>query len=148
MIQVKSLKAMGRLAQDVAARLKRHSALHPVEVALIGDLGTGKTTFVGYFAAQMGACEAVSSPSYVLQHEYHCAGGITLEHWDLYRLSALPDELREPAAPRTIRIVEWADRSAEYTNQADLRIEISFLETNHLSQKRKVDLSGALAPKE
>jgi tRNA threonylcarbamoyladenosine biosynthesis protein TsaE len=81
-------------------------------VALLGNLGAGKTTFVRYFAEAAGSTVPVSSPTYVLMHEYPLANGQLVEHWDLYRLGMAPAELEEPPAPGMIRFIEWPERDA------------------------------------
>ncbi|MEK6695208.1 MAG: tRNA (adenosine(37)-N6)-threonylcarbamoyltransferase complex ATPase subunit type 1 TsaE, partial [Nitrospirota bacterium] len=54
-------------------------------LALIGPLGAGKTCLVRGLAVGLGApAEAVTSPTFVLIHEY--AGRVPLYHVDLYRL--------------------------------------------------------------
>jgi tRNA threonylcarbamoyladenosine biosynthesis protein TsaE len=64
-------------------------------VLLVGDLGSGKTTFVRGLAEGLGAEPLeVASPTFSLVHEYPVAGrsGVSsLVHVDLYRLS--PQEL-------------------------------------------------------
>src|SRR5262245_38662263 len=53
-------------------------------LALYGPLGAGKTALVRGVAAGLGASrEAVSSPTFVLVHEYR--GRLPLAHIDLYR---------------------------------------------------------------
>ncbi len=56
---------------------------------LIGDLGSGKTSFVQGVAAGLGVAEVVTSPTFTLINEY-LAGRCPLYHLDLYRLT--PDE--------------------------------------------------------
>ncbi len=53
-------------------------------VALCGELGGGKTTFVRGLAAGMGVKENVSSPTFILMREYN--GASPLFHADFYRL--------------------------------------------------------------
>lgn len=83
-------------------------------VALVGDLGAGKTTFVRGVARGAGApADDVASPTFAICHEY--AGRLVLLHLDLYRLERereLDDlgfddmiDRRDAAA-----LVEWADR--------------------------------------
>ena len=93
-------------------------------IGLSGELGAGKTTFVRYLAAALGVAEAVTSPTFVLQHEYAVSQG-TLEHWDVYRLSDLPDELFEAPNRETIRLIEWFDKFEELRSELALSIEIS-----------------------
>jgi len=114
-----------------------------LDIALIGELGTGKTTLVRFLAQALQVEEPVSSPSFVLQHEYHCAGGRILEHWDLYRLRRLPDELVEPPALNSVRVVEWADRVASFVESCKLTIKLSFMGGDPTSSRRLVAIDGA-----
>ncbi len=59
-------------------------------VALLGDLGAGKTHFVKGMALSLGiAPEDVSSPTFTIAQEYRGAkSSIPLFHLDLYRLSS------------------------------------------------------------
>ncbi len=96
-------------------------------IALSGPLGAGKTTFARAVAAGAG-CDpaAVSSPTFVLVHEY--AGRVPVTHCDAYRLRRPEDfgklGLEEHYAAGGICLVEWADRVLEWL-PAD-RLEIAF----------------------
>jgi tRNA threonylcarbamoyladenosine biosynthesis protein TsaE len=81
-------------------------------IALIGPLGAGKTTFVRALVAHFGSTDHVSSPTFVLQHEYLLPSGGKVEHWDLFRLQTTPEELELPVSERDVRIVEWAERAS------------------------------------
>ena len=127
----------------VAARLA--AAVAPGRsIVLAGPLGAGKTAFVRYFAAAAGCAEPVSSPSFVLEHEYRSADGRVIEHWDLYRLAALPRELEEPPGPGVIRLVEWGDRFAEFREECELVIRISLPEAKEGGESgvRRLEISG------
>ena len=93
-------------------------------VALSGELGAGKTTFVRLLAKALAVKEPISSPTYVLQHEYKAPDGIVIEHWDLYRVAQLPDELLVPSDPKTIRLIEWGERFAVQLSPFSYQIEI------------------------
>ena len=81
-------------------------------VALIGDLGTGKTTLTKSIARGLGVTETVTSPTFNIIREYK-SGRIPLYHFDVYRI-ADPDEMFELGYEEYfygdgICVVEWAD---------------------------------------
>ena len=83
-------------------------------VALIGDLGTGKTCLTQGIARGVGVDpnQIVNSPSYTLINEY--AGKIPIYHIDLYRLQnhdeLLDLGLDEYMEGNGICIIEWAEK--------------------------------------
>ncbi|MEA5113568.1 MAG: tRNA (adenosine(37)-N6)-threonylcarbamoyltransferase complex ATPase subunit type 1 TsaE [Geobacteraceae bacterium] len=95
-------------------------------VALVGDLGSGKTHFVQGIALGMGVPSdiCVSSPSYTLLNEY--AGRVPLYHFDLYRLHGDADILdlgfEEYFYGRGACVVEWADRLSSELPEEHLMI--------------------------
>lgn len=84
-------------------------------IALVGPLGAGKTRLTRAIAEALGVDPlAISSPTFVLHHEYE--GRLTVHHFDAYRL-------RDPAEFEALGVadlfddggvclVEWADRVA------------------------------------
>ena len=54
-------------------------------IALIGDLGTGKTTLTKYIAEGLGVTDIISSPTFTIVKEYH-SGRLPLYHFDVYRI--------------------------------------------------------------
>jgi tRNA threonylcarbamoyladenosine biosynthesis protein TsaE len=84
-------------------------------IALVGDLGAGKTTLVTGLVAALGG-GAASSPTFSLVNEYP-GGWLVVWHVDLYRIeraAELPELGLDDVIgdPRGICIVEWADRFA------------------------------------
>lgn len=98
------------LGQRLAGALPDNCA-----IALIGDLGAGKTTFVRGLASALGIRETVTSPTYQFYSIYQ-GTRIQLVHLDAYRLQNDPDAeslyldefLREPF----LLAVEWPDRAS------------------------------------
>lgn len=81
-------------------------------IALIGDLGTGKTTLTGYIAQGLGVTENISSPTFTVVKEYE-SGRIPLYHFDVYRIGDA-DELFNIGAYEYfdgdgLCVIEWAD---------------------------------------
>ena len=98
-------------------------------VALIGDLGVGKTCLTQGIARGAGVYQdqTVNSPSYILINEY--AGKIPVYHIDLYRLERLEDiialGLEEYLEGDGICVIEWADRMGELLPESYIQVKIT-----------------------
>lgn len=112
-------RAVAELVSSFLGDLNRTEG---ADLGLTGPLGAGKTTFTRHLCSCLGVTGEISSPSYVLQHEYH-APALSIEHWDLYRLSGLPEELYEPVGSGVLRIIEWADRFPDFFDRLRLRLD-------------------------
>lgn len=101
-------------------------------VALSGDLGAGKTTFVKWVAAAVGVDPAdVVSPTFGLIHEHAVPGmpGGRIVHADLYRLGGVA-ELSETGWDDAIAaegwvFVEWPERIAAALPTERFDVEIT-----------------------
>jgi tRNA threonylcarbamoyl adenosine modification protein YjeE len=91
-----------------------------ITIGLCGELGAGKTTFVSQLISLLESSEQVSSPTFVLMHEYKI-GELLIEHWDLYRLDQFPAELETAPSHKTMRIIEWADK---FKTACDIEVDI------------------------
>ena len=85
-------------------------------VALVGELGAGKTRFVKGLVAGIGAPAEVTSPTFTIVHEY-IGGRLPVYHFDFFRLedraSAERLGLDEYLFGDGISIIEWADKFPE-----------------------------------
>jgi tRNA threonylcarbamoyladenosine biosynthesis protein TsaE len=102
-------------------------------LALVGDLGAGKTEFVKGLAAGLGSTAVVTSPTFTLIHEYR-GGRLPLYHMDFYRLSS-EDELDEIGfdeylSRAGICAVEWANRFPERIPDTAIWVTLSTAENN------------------
>lgn len=111
----------------IAVRLGR-SLPGGATIALIGELGAGKTLFTQGLAEGMGIAGPVVSPTFLLVRTYE-GRGLELHHFDFYRLVAEGDldsfgfdEYFEPGA---VCVIEWADRFPGALPRPHLRVEIS-----------------------
>jgi len=106
-------------------------ALEPgTVVALIGNLGAGKTRLVQAVAEASGVDRReVGSPTFVLVQEY--AGRWPIYHFDTYRLADTEAFLalgaEEYMTAGGVCFIEWADRVADTLPADHVRIEISHL---------------------
>ena len=108
--------------------LRRVEALPPeATLALSGDLGVGKTTFVQGLAEAFGIRERVTSPTFTLYNVHR--GNRTLVHLDAYRLES-PDQVEDLlledflVAPYCLA-VEWPERIAGWLPPETLTLKLS-----------------------
>lgn len=99
-----------RMGERFAAELKGGEL-----ILLVGELGSGKTTFVRGLARRLGVDDpgGVASPSYTIINEYP-GSRLTLHHADLYRLDD-PTEIDDLAldellSPDSVVVVEWGEK--------------------------------------
>ena len=118
-------------------------ALHEGDVvALIGDLGTGKTTLTQGIARGLGISEGypITSPTFTLINEY--PGRHVLYHLDVYRLQGARDledmGYEEYFFGQGVVVIEWAEKIMDILPDAALFIRISYVEEN----KRDLVLEG------
>ncbi len=110
-------------------------------IALSGDLGVGKTTFVKGVLQGFGFPENnVISPSFVLMRTYSTRFG-KVHHFDLYRLNhpaleQFADLWEALEDGSSLKIIEWADCIEKFLPQKTIFVEIRFL----LNQARKISI--------
>ncbi len=85
-------------------------------IALVGDLGAGKTHWTKGFVAEAGSTAEVTSPTFGLVHEYQ-GGRFPVFHLDFYRLKSAAEMLAlgwdELLDQDGVIIAEWADKFPE-----------------------------------
>ncbi len=117
-----SAEETGRLARCLAAELPPDTVL-----ALEGNLGAGKTTFVQGIAAAFGVIETVKSPSFNLVSIH--AGSRQIVHIDAYRLESedaleglmIEEFLRSPYC----LVLEWPENVASWLPPDALWLKIT-----------------------
>jgi tRNA threonylcarbamoyladenosine biosynthesis protein TsaE len=136
-LESKSSAETKRIGQKLGSLLKKGDV-----VALEGQLGSGKTTMAKGIAKGLGVMseEGVSSPSFVLIHEYQ--GREKIYHIDWYRLSTVTgaDEAlaRECFASEAVTLVEWPERGAGVFPEEHLKIRF-----RHKNEKaRLIEITG------
>lgn len=98
-------------------------------IALIGDLGAGKTTLTKYIAEGLGVKEPVQSPTFTIIREYR-SGRLPLYHFDVYRIDDL-EEMYELGYEEYfygdgLCVVEWADKIEELLPEDAKIIRLSY----------------------
>ena len=113
-------------------------------IALIGDLGTGKTTFTQGLAIALGIQENVGSPTFKLVSEYIGANHV-LYHIDAYRLKGSNDFLNIGGeeylmSEHGITVIEWADIIEDILNDDVIQIKFSRIQSS--PEARQIDIRG------
>ena len=108
----KSADETKKIAKELAQKID-----HGV-IALVGELGAGKTTFTQGFAKGLGIKDKIISPTFVLIRQHQIPKlKKTLYHLDLYRLENLKDikelAIDELAQDGNIVLVEWAQKAKD-----------------------------------
>ena len=114
------------LAAELAAVLPPDSTL-----ALHGDLGAGKTTFVQGLAQGLGVREHVTSPTFAIYTVYR-GDGRTLVHLDAYRLENEHQVeallLEEFLASPWVLAVEWPEKTGAWLSPTALHLTLSIVD--------------------
>lgn len=120
----KYITTSARETQDIAADfakeiLGQKPASGAIVMALNGNLGAGKTTFLQGFARGLGIAEVVNSPTFVIMKKFSVANAqfSAFYHIDCYRLENA-HELEQLglsriiADPHNLVAIEWAENAA------------------------------------
>ena len=121
-------------ADETRALAARLAAVLPPDttLALHGNLGAGKTTFVQGLARGFGLNEPVTSPTFNIYTVHRpgsaAAGGRTLVHLDAYRLEG-PRELEDLLLEEFLTspwclAVEWPEKVAAWLPPGALHLEL------------------------
>ena len=119
--------------QAFATALAGQPELANAQIQLLGDLGSGKTTFARHLLAAMGVQGRIKSPTYAVVESYETGGdashSLSIWHFDFYRFND-PNEweeagFRDVFSSAGLKLVEWPDKAGKHLPQADLQIAIA-----------------------
>ena len=131
------------LAARLAQLLNAANAKGEV-ILLVGDLGSGKTTFVQGFCAAMGVKEKITSPTFTLMHVYH-GDAHPLYHFDFYRLTSSAAiaglGCEEYFEGDGISLIEWPELAAPLLPKHALRLKFSMIDFVNQPQARVIELA-------
>jgi len=114
-----------------------------LKIFLIGDLGTGKTTFTRYFIKAFGWQGKVKSPTYTLI-EHYALSDLDIYHLDLYRLAdaqeltflGLEDIFNKP---QSIILIEWPQKAGDLLPSPDIILKFDYINNQDTMRSVAVD---------
>lgn len=128
-----------KIAKDLSQKFKNTGGI----IALMGDLGAGKTTFTQGFAKALGIKEKIISPTFVITRQHQIPNtNRFLFHIDLYRLeniTSLPEiGISEFIDQKnSIVIIEWPEKILNLLPDETIKIKIEKINNN----ERKIKIS-------
>ncbi|MBC8215001.1 MAG: tRNA (adenosine(37)-N6)-threonylcarbamoyltransferase complex ATPase subunit type 1 TsaE [Candidatus Marinimicrobia bacterium] len=134
-----SLEETQKFAASLAKKLPTGTI-----VALIGNLGSGKTTFTQGFAKGLGVKDAIGSPTFKLVSQYDGENSV-LYHIDCYRLKNSSDFLNIGGEMYLIpedgyTLIEWADIIEDILPEEALRLQFDRIPGK--SEERMIAIMG------
>ena len=143
---VSSTEGTEQVARGLAERLAtlgRESAY----IALMGEMGVGKTAFVRGFASYFGI-STVKSPTYTVVNEYK-GDTISIFHFDLYRLEDEDDlysiGFDDYLAREGLILCEWTEKIPEIVPNDAITVSIRRTETNECDREIDILFPSSLA---
>ena len=137
-----------RLAEDFSTRLildQGSTLTHATVLALYGELGSGKTTFVQGLAQGLGVAQRIISPTFVIVRSYGIrnqeSGIRNFYHIDLYRIESQEDlkglGIEEILNNRqNLVAIEWAERLGNWLPQERIDIRFDYID----EEKRRITI--------
>ena len=135
----KSAAETYKIADKILNKIKPGSV-----IALLGDLGAGKTTFTQGFAKALKIEERVGSPTFKLVSEYEC-NPYKLYHIDVYRLKNSSEFLNIGgeeylSSKNSYTLIEWADIIKDILPIDTIKIKLSRIKED--KNIRKINVQG------
>lgn len=134
----KSARETQKVGRKIAVNLVKKT---PSIIALTGDLGSGKTTFVQGFVKGLGVRKRIISPTFILMRTYKAKKKNTLYHLDLYRIeSNFEKEIENLGVKdlwkeeKNILTIEWAEKIKNLLPDDTIWIKFEYLSDD----KRKI----------
>ncbi|MBN1162914.1 tRNA (adenosine(37)-N6)-threonylcarbamoyltransferase complex ATPase subunit type 1 TsaE [Patescibacteria group bacterium] len=140
-VTTQNTKETNKLASKVAEKIKAGDVL-----ALYGDLGSGKTTFVRFLVSALGFDARVQSPTFVIIRKYQGNNKVGLKgvnHLDLFRFQ-FKEELETLDLSGVLKekdeisIIEWPELAEDYFDKDTIKLYFEDLG----GDKRKITIEN------
>jgi tRNA threonylcarbamoyladenosine biosynthesis protein TsaE len=126
-IPVQNLKVIDPAAREFLARMGDSRI-----IAISGEMGAGKTTFIQSVCKAMGVSQTVNSPTFSLINEYFTEDGESIYHFDFYRIEK-PEELldigyEDYMYSGSVCFIEWPEKAWDLIPADALHAKIVVME--------------------
>ena len=124
-------------ATDVVKSYNKKEVLHSVSLTiepgkiygLIGRNGAGKTTLIREIAAELGAADTVTSPTFAIVNQYKGEGNRRIHHFDFYRINDLREAFdfgyEEYFYSGDLCLVEWPEKIEQLLPDNTMTVRIT-----------------------
>ena len=127
--------------QEAAGNFLKVTTGHQV-IALQGEMGAGKTTFIHALCIVLGVNDPVTSPTFSIINQYKRTNGQTVYHMDLYRIKdqqeAVNAGIEDCLYSGNICLVEWPEKVPAIFPEETLYTTIIAVDTN--TRKLQINL--------
>ena len=118
--------------QALTQSLAQQQEITNAFIALHGNLGAGKTTFVRFLLQTLGVKGRIKSPTYAVVEPY-VLPDVNIWHFDFYRFTE-PREwedagFRDIFASHELKLAEWPEKAGDLLPTADVNIYLN-IDTN------------------
>lgn len=120
-------------------------------IALTGELGSGKTTFVQGFAKGLGVKEKILSPTFVILKEFYVSSFRfhAFYHIDCYRIKDEQDLVsfgwdKTVSDPRNLVFIEWPERIQKILPKETISISLETTKTSKPHERKITFFFGAV----
>ena len=116
--------AVKPLIDDITLTIKAGSL-----TALAGADGAGKTTLIREIAAQLGATDTVTSPTFAIVNQYKGKGNRRIHHFDFYRINDIREAYdfgyEEYFFSGDLCLVEWPEKIEQLLPENVMTVRIT-----------------------
>ncbi len=96
--------------------------------AFYGVMGAGKTTFIQAMCRMLGSDDTVTSPTFAIVNEYDTNEGMSLFHFDFYRIRTMEEAFdlgyEDYFYSGDYCLIEWPERIEALLPEKYVRVEI------------------------